>query len=139
MELIPISEHPDSAKILYDLLAERTPEQSISHREMPSVEEHLAFVALAPYDAWYLIECTVNGQLEIVGSIYLTRANEIGIFIFRQHQGVGFGLLAVPLLMEMHGKRRYVANISPQNDASLRMFDMLGFRTIQHTLALDAD
>jgi hypothetical protein len=44
MKLIPISEHPDAARILYALLAERTPEQSISHKKMPTWEEHLEHI-----------------------------------------------------------------------------------------------
>src|SRR5947209_13937485 len=60
----------DSALItLYQLLQERTPEQSISHKEMPSWDEHVAYIAKRPVPHWYLIEA--GGPW--VGSIYLSR------------------------------------------------------------------
>ena len=136
MKLIPISEHPDHAKILYDLLAERESNVNISHKKMPTWEEHCAFVANYPYEAWDLI---VVGD-DVVGTIYLTpmppasiRGNEIGIFIFKAHQGNGYGPQAIRMLMERHGPRRYLANISPSNPRSMRMFEALGFRHSETT------
>ena len=159
MKLIPISEHPDSAKILYDLLAEREPSASISHKKMPTWEEHLVHVGwMAPpssrqahsdvgdvgarlgeprYQGWFLIQ--VDDLAEPEGAIYLTRRNEIGVAIFRKWRGYGYGPRAVRLLIEKYGPAHYLANVAPANEASRKMFEKLGFRTIQHTLALDAD
>lgn len=158
MKLIPISEHPDHAKILWDLLAERTPEQSISHKGMPTWEEHLAFVErMAPipatefgsdvyyaeirfgeprYQDWYLVE--VDGA--VVASIYLSGCrNEIGVSVFREFRGRGHGSEAVRLITQKFGPAKYLANINPANEPSRKMFEKLGFKKIQETYALDAD
>ena len=68
----------EDARVLYELLSERTPEQSISHKRMPPLAEHAAFVLdhmthQPHYQAWYTIHTD-----EVVGSIYLTHMREIG-------------------------------------------------------------
>ena len=138
MKLIPIEDRSDAAHILWDLLAERPANANISHREMPTWDAHVAFVRNNPYAFWGLIE-TMHG---IVGAIYLSKpggpsvpGNEIGIDIFSWAQGQGHGTEAVKLLMEMHGDRRYIANVSPRNEASQALFKSLGFRLCQFTFA----
>ena len=127
MRLIPISEVADAATYLYALLLEREPHQNISHREMPTVEQHLAFVRSNPYAEWYLIE----EEGRYVGATYLTRQAEIGIFIFKHARGNGYGRAAVSRMADRHG--RVLANISPDNTASRSMFENLGFTLIQNT------
>jgi len=130
----------DTAKsipILYDLLQERTPEQSISHVEMPHIEEHIRFVMSKPYFAWYLIVGNVDGILnKVVGSIYVTNKREIGIFIFNKYIGKGYGKSAVLKVMEMWPNGRFYANVNPHNEASKRLFESIGGRVIQHTYVL---
>jgi len=128
-----VARRPDAVRHLYDLLCERTPEQSISHRKMPSMSQHRAFVESHPYQYWALVE--VDGT--VVGSVYLTRANEIGIAIYKKHRGKGYGPEAVRMLMEYMGPREYLANVNPLNEASARMFKKLGFAVCQHTYRLD--
>ncbi len=139
MKLVPIEENQDAVKILWDLLYERAPEYSISHKGMPSWQQHQDHVRFWPREAWYLIKGSVAHDwgmaYEIVGAIYLTKADEIGIGIFLAYQGNGFGTRAVEMLMEKHGPRRYLANINPANKASQRMFEKLGFGLTQYTYA----
>ncbi len=45
---------------------------------------------------------------------------------------------AVLELIRLHGPRRYLANINPRNDASIAMFQGLGFTHIQNTYELPA-
>lgn len=150
MKLIPISEHPDHAKILYDLLAERDPSVNISHKKMPTWGEHLAFIASEPYAFWYLVEgpsVVDDDDVEIepgsiLGSVYLTRADEIGVAVFETYRrlpGRFFGRSAVRLLMETHPRKVYYANINPANEPSRKMFEKLGFKKIQETFALEAE
>lgn len=136
--LTDVYEHDESCKILYDLLSERTPEQSISHRKMPTWDEHVEFFNSRPYKEWYLIqnkrieyepECSV---IEQVGSCYLTKQNEIGIFIFNKHQGNGYGKASVKELMTRNDGP-FLANINPRNFVSQGMFESLGFERIQET------
>jgi RimJ/RimL family protein N-acetyltransferase len=153
VKLIPISEHQDAARILYQLLEERPAYANISHKAMPTWDEHLTFIGQKPgswgsgrahpYQVWHLVEewCCLENSCEhiIVGSVYLSHANEIGVSIFRKYQGGGLGSRAVKLLMKEHGDRRYLANVAPANDPSRKMFEKLGFKTIQHTFALEAE
>lgn len=132
MNLCNVHETYRSETILYALLHERTPEQSISHKRMPSVADHEKFVFSIPYLAWYLIE--VDG--EYVGAVYLSDQREIGVSIFSRHRGNGYGTQAVNLLMQMH-PGRFLANINPSNDASIKFFEKLGFKHIQNTYSLD--
>ena len=125
MKLIPIPQHPDSASLLYTLLSEQAPEQSISHKEMPLLEAHEEFIRTKPYTAWYLAD--VDGH--IVGSTYLGKEDNIGIRIFKDAQRRGFGPEAVRLLMDTHPREVFWANINPKNAASIWMFERkLGFK-----------
>jgi RimJ/RimL family protein N-acetyltransferase len=132
---------PGAARVLYELLLERDSSTNISHRKMPTWREHQQFVESKPYRKWYLVQ--VDGQF--VGACYLTRQNEIGIQLFKAYQGKGYAVEAVNLLITKHkplkaipGKRsgRFLANINPQNERSMRLFQKLGFVHIQETYAL---
>lgn len=115
---------------LFLLLEERTPAQSISHSEMPSYAQHKAFVESRPYKAWYLI--SADGVPGSVGAVYLSKQREIGIFIFKDQIGRGYGWAAVEKLMEMHPGTFY-ANVNPSNLESIDLFRRLGFSLLQLT------
>lgn len=134
-----------AAKVLYDLMRERSTEQdanvNISHRALPPFEEHLAYYEKRPYHAWYLI--LVDGIC--AGSVSATKRNEIGIVLFQEHRGKGYGKRAVELFMatvlplpavpgSVNG--HWLANINPRNERSIRLFRSLGFNLIQHTYEL---
>lgn len=123
----------DAAQILFELLKERSDDINISHSAMPSWRSHLAFIRSRPYSAWYLVEV----DKEFAGAIYLSKTNEIGIFLFRSHHGRGLGKKAIKALMKRHPRGRYLANINPRNDNSIAMFEGMGFRHIQNTYELD--
>ena len=84
------------ALFLYELLRERDPRTNISHKKMPSYEKHVKFILSNPYKIWYIIfhENTKSG------SIYLSKQNEIGIFILSKDQGKNIGKQALQLLMK---------------------------------------
>lgn len=132
MKLRSVYRHPQAAEILYRLLEERSDDINISHRSMPTWRQHLSFIRSRPYTAWYLLE----HEKEIVGSIYLSKTNEIGIFLLRAHQGRGLGKKAVQTLMKRHPRKRFLANINPRNGNSIAMFEGMGFRHIQNTYEL---
>ena len=119
---------------LYQLLMERLPEQSISHRHMPTYAAHCDFIARKPYREFVFIE----DDGDYVGSIYLTEQNEIGIAIFKAHQGCGYGKEAVKWMMERHHGERLLANINPKNERSIKMFEKLGFNLLQITLTYES-
>jgi len=117
--------------ILYELLAERTPEQSISHKAMPTWAEHRAFVESKPYLAWYLIRV----DDAFVGAIYLSKQREIGVSIFRDQQRKGYARAAVLELMRLH-PGKFLANVNPKNEASRKLWESLGFNLLQVTYQL---
>lgn len=124
---------PDDAQFLFSLLLERTPEQSISHKVMPTWDEHLAFVRSHPYTAWHMIA----DDNKWVGAIYLSKQREIGVAILKKYQRKGYGRAAVMELMRLH-PGKFLANIAPKNEASIRFFESIGFTHLQNTYALDA-
>ncbi len=122
-----------SAHILYALLKERERRVNISHRRMPSMPEHLCFFRSAPYKTWDLI---LKENIP-VGSVYFSKQNEIGIFIFKKYRGLGYGKKAVQLLIKKHLREgRFLANVSPKNSHSIRFFKEFGFKHIQNTYEL---
>ena len=132
-------------KVLYDLLLERPREANISHGDMPSIEGHVLFVNSKPYECWYLIqdwpmtyeEAVFDKKVpEWTGTIYLTHKREIGIFVFKKHQRKGIATGAIEILLEKH-PGDYLANIAPTNKASIKFFDGLGAKLIQHTYAVE--
>jgi RimJ/RimL family protein N-acetyltransferase len=130
MKLVDVYSDLTAAEpLLWQLLTERTPEQSISHKTMPIWKDHVAFIASKPYAYWYLLDA---GEQDYVGAAYLTRQREIGIGILRRYHGFQYGRSAVRLLMDRH-PGRFLANINPQNGTSIQMFRELGFRQIQVT------
>ena len=120
-------------QFLYNLLDERKPVTYISHKKMPTYEEHVNFVKSSPYSKWYIIE--VDG--ERAGSIYLTKQNEIGIFHNEGLQEKGIGSNALNVLIGKNPDLRYLANINPENKKSIKFFKKLGFTLIQYTYELN--
>jgi len=118
------------AVLLWQLLSERQPEQSIAHRGMPTVRQHAAFIRSQPYRCWYVIEDGGN----LVGACYVTKHDEIGVGILNEFKRHGYGKAAVRELMQRH-PGRLLANINPANAPSLSLFRSLGFAHIQQTLA----
>jgi RimJ/RimL family protein N-acetyltransferase len=123
MRLISVYERfEESSVVLFKLLAEREPHQNISHRAMPTWEEHVEFVLRHPYAAWYLVE--VDGYPR--GAVYLTKAREIGIGILKGQRGHRYGLDAVAELMRLH-PGRFLWNVNPSNTQSIALAHKLGF------------
>lgn len=131
----------EAVGLLYQLLKERTPEQSISHHTMPTAREHTAFVKALPYSAWYIVEAGEGGHFneplrKQVGAVYLSRQREIGIGILRQFHRRGYGEAAVRAIMQHHPGGHYRWNVNPANLASMRLVEKLGGRLIQWTYAI---
>lgn len=135
MLLINVYGRRDRHQLLFDLLSERDETTNISHRAMPAWDDHVKFVESRPYDVWDFIEVWSDHEMQHipVGACYLTRQNEIGVFVFRKFQGSGYGPAAIRRLMEKSGPRRYLANINPHNDRSQSVFAALGFNLCQLT------
>lgn len=114
---------------LYDLLGERDETTNISHVSMPTSQGHAKFVLSKPYREWWLI--VADG--EPVGAAYLSRNNEIGLFILRAHRGKGYGKEVIGKIKEEYGDCPLLANINPKNASSISLFEGAGFKHIQNT------
>ena len=119
-------------RFLYELLSERDSVANISHKKMPTYNEHVKFVTSKPYLRWYVV--FYNDKKS--GSAYLTKQNEIGIFVKKELHGKGIGSQILELVMEKNGSGRYLANISPKNKKSIKFFKNHGFNLIQYTYEL---
>ena len=120
-------------RFLFKLLKERDPNANISHKKMPTFLEHEQFVKSKPYSYWYVIELSRKK----IGTIYLSKNNEIGIFIKKEYQNKGIASEALKLLINSHPKKRFLANVSPKNKFSAKFFKNNNFKLIQYTYELD--
>lgn len=127
----------DRMEYLWELLQERTPAQSISHKEMPTFKQHEKFVDSKPYAVWYMI-ASAEDYDKVFGTIYLTSEREIGIMIFAAYRHQGIGSKALDELFKIH-KGPFLANINPSNMDSMKFFEKHGFSHIQNTYKLEAD
>ena len=80
MELKSVTE--DDAEFLFELLKQREGRVNISHKSTPDWEEHLQYVKNHDYQSWDIIWIDETR----VGNIYLTKKDEIGIFIDKNFQ-----------------------------------------------------
>lgn len=137
-----VYETPGAAELLWELLAERDPIANISHKQMPTMEEHLEFVRGRPYAEHWFIFATF-AETFVVGACYLTKpprasaaGNEIGVQIFRRHQRRGYASAALAQMIERHKGKRLLANIALGNEKSAKLFQRYGFIPIQATFEL---
>ncbi len=86
----------DDAEFLFNLLKQREGSVNISHKSLPTWEEHLNFIKNYDYPAWDII--IVNDKK--IGNIYLTTRDEIGIFIDKEFQNCGYGSDALIAFMK---------------------------------------
>jgi RimJ/RimL family protein N-acetyltransferase len=120
-------------RFLFNLLEQRDNRTNISHKKMPTYSKHMKFVKSKPYSKWYIIQ---KSKIKI-GSIYLSKNNEIGIFINEKFHGEGFATYALELLINKNPRSRYLANVNPKNHRSAKFFKKNNFKLIQHTYELE--
>ena len=76
LKLIKVDfKNPLHNKLLYEFLRKR--KFNISHKNLPTYQNHINFVENNPYRKWFLISL----NFEIIGSIYILYDNGIGIDI----------------------------------------------------------
>lgn len=123
----------EAVELLFKLLGERPTAANISHKKMPSMPQHIAFIGSEPYLEWFMIK-SEDGKF--VGAIYLTHKFEVGIAILKEFERMGYGEAAIKSLMHRYPHSKLLANIAPDNVASQQFFESLGFKKIQHTYEL---
>ena len=129
LKLISEKDH----RFLYELLKEREPSTNISHKKMPTFNEHVNFVLSKPYSKWYII---LQG-IDKVGSIYLSKQNEIGIFLKKESNITNIKKVVLKLMIEKNPKKRYLANVNPKNKELIKFFKKNNFKLLQYTYELE--
>jgi RimJ/RimL family protein N-acetyltransferase len=117
---------------LYDLLKNKDPNANISHKKMPSYDEHVKFVMSKPYTNWYIIEYDKKN----VGAIYLSKQDEIGISISNDYEYDQIVKPALKLLMKLNQRKRYLANTSPKDVRSQEFLLKNGFTGLEYVFEM---
>ena len=118
----------NDALFLYDLLKNKDPNANISHKKMPSYDEHVEFVMSKPYTNWYIIEYDKKN----VGTIYLSKQDEIGISINKDYEYDQIVKSALELLMKLNQRKRYLANTSSKDVRSQEFLLKNGFTSLEY-------
>ena len=133
LDIYSHKEMTESAQFfLYELLAERKVSESISHKRHPSYQEHVKFVQSKPYMGWYLI---MDGE-QPVGTCYITKYREVGIWLMSNAKGKGAGKQAMQQLLAMYPGRVFT-NTSLYNDGAKAFYEKCGFRACATMLECD--
>ena len=119
-------------KWLYRLLKQRDNTVNISHKKVPAYADHVRFCQSCPYDDWKVL---FEGSKKI-GHFYITRLGEIGTFVDKKYQRMGYGKVVLFMALQSTAGRRVLANINPLNKVSAGLFKSFGFKLIQHTYEL---
>lgn len=130
MKLTSVYKNKRGVDILLDLLKKRDPIENISHREMPSWEDHAKFFYSKPYLHWNFVE---NDAGKIIGAAYLSRAFEIGVHLFPEFKNKGYEQQAIQMMMVLYGRPRYFVNVSVNNWDMMGVVKELGFNHVQNT------
>ena len=117
---------------LYDLMKNKDPNANISHKKMPSYDEHVEFVMSKPYTNWYIIECDKKN----VGTIYLSKQDEIGISVSNDYEYDQIVKPALKLLMKLNQRKRYLANTSPKDVSAQEFLLKNGFTGLEYVYEL---
>ena len=117
----------NDADFLFELLLQRSSKENISHKKMPTYEEHIKFIISKPYYKWYI----VKKDHDSIGAVYLTQINEIGISLVKRFDNEKIKNEVLELVMKKHPKKRYIVNINPKNKQGINFFKKRGFRLIQ--------
>ena len=114
---------------LYELLSERKSYVNISHKKNPTYANHVKFVMSKPYSKWYII----YHATEKIGSIYLTKQDEIGINFKEQNITNKIRSKVLKMIIKKNPRNRYLININPSNTSMKNFLTNEGFELIQHT------
>ena len=120
-------------KFLYELLLQRKKIVNISHKKMPTYEEHVKFIESEPYSKWYIIQIDDKK----IGSIYLTKENEIGIHFFTQYEESERFQNVIKEFFLKEPREKFFMNVSPKNEKYIDLAKKLGFHLVQHTYERD--
>ena len=116
-------------------MSERKQFENISHKKLPSYNNHVKFIKSKPYAKWLLIEC----REKILGSVYLSKNNEIAIWIKKSVRDYKM-TICKKILQEIITKftrKKYFANLNPRNKKMIDFYKKNGFELIHFTFEFE--
>ena len=122
-------------RFLYDLLSERKQFENISHKKLPSYTNHVKFIKSKPYSKWLFIE---YGD-KIIGSVYLSKNNEIAIWIKKSIKDYKMGVHNKVLqeIATKFSRKKYFTNLNARNKKLINFYKKNGFKLIYFTFELE--
>ena len=117
-------------KFLFNHLKERNPRENISHKKMPTYDEHVKFVLSKPYSKWYII----FEKNKKIGSVYLTKADELGLHLKKEYFTERILKDVLENLMKNEQNKRFVFNVSPRNKKLMKFLQKNGYVISQQTV-----
>ena len=133
IKLIEIA--PKHYKFLYDLLTERKPFENISHKKLPSYNNHVKFIKSTPYSKWLLIEY----RDKMIGSVYLSKNTEIAIWIKKSIKDYKMEIQRKVLeeVITKFTRKKYFVNLNPRNKKMINFYKKNGFKLVYFTFELE--
>ena len=117
-------------KFLFNHLKERDPRENISHKKMPTYDEHVKFVLSKPYSKWYII----FERNKKIGSVYLTKADELGLHLKKEYFRESLMKEIFESLMKSEPNKLFVFNLSPRNKKFIKFLQKNGYMISQQTV-----
>ena len=117
-------------KFLFNHLKERDPRENISHKKMPTYDEHVKFVLSKPYSKWYII----FERNKKIGSVYLTKADELGLHLKKEYFRESLMKEILESLMKSEPNKRFVFNVSPRIKKFMKFLQKNGYVISQQTV-----
>jgi RimJ/RimL family protein N-acetyltransferase len=81
-----------------------------------------------------------TSDAKFVGAVFISHparpsvvGDELSVDIMPEFRGRGYAEEALRLMIGRHAPRRFVANVAPENYASMALFKKLGFKLCQVT------
>ena len=121
------------SEFLFHLLQKRDSKVNISHKKMPTYNQHIKFLKSKPYSKWYIIIL----EKQKIGSIYLSKQNEIGIFLMKSWDVDDIRLESLITLMKKNPRKRYLANVNPNNKKLISFWKKNNFSLVSYSYELD--
>ncbi len=125
-------------RILYSFLLDR--KYNISHKNIPTYDEHVFFVKNHPYRNWVLVE----RESKVFGNFYIHTDNSIGINFNQKYIDL-FPIIyemiikkwkPLPEIQSVRNKNFFV-NTSSNNEALISVLKKMGAKHLQSSYILD--
>lgn len=112
----------------YYLLATRPKEANISHKKLPTWDEHVAYWRKIS-KIWRVGKILIDNYKR-VGYVYITQKDEVGIHIDPKYWGRGIAKKVLGEITSACACNLY-ANIAPKNKRSIKLFQNAGFKLLR--------